>query len=48
MIYLFSNNKVYIFVLTRYAKAEADPEFSAFHVVNGVNVSCKPIQVFIF
>ena len=47
MIYLFSTTKS-TFVFTRYAKAEADPEFSAFHVVNGVNVSCKPIQVFIF
>ncbi|XP_023334925.1 sodium/glucose cotransporter 4 isoform X2 [Eurytemora carolleeae] len=31
-------------MLTKYAVAEADAEYSAFYQVNGTNKSCKPIQ----
>ncbi len=29
----------------RYKDSEADANYSAFHLVDGQNVSCKPIQV---
>ena len=31
--------------MTAYREAEADPEFSSFHQVDGNNISCFPIQV---
>jgi len=31
-------------LMTAYSKAEADPEFSSFHQVDGTNLTCFPIQ----
>ena len=42
-ILLVIQNK--IIEISRYSKAEADIDYSAYHEVDGVNVSCKPIQV---
>ena len=34
-------------LMTAYSSAEADPEFSSFHQVDGNNVTCFPIQVIV-
>jgi len=44
MAYALTEVGGYEQLLEKYAVAEADPEFSAFHLVDGVNTSCKPIQ----